>query len=101
MFLGGSLLKALLLPQAERIAAAGGYVCPEGMLNGQLGVSRAFGNHTFTDLKQPADSNGIQLGPLTAEPDVTVHDILAEDEFMLVRNPATITASCVRPISLL
>ena len=99
--MSGSLQTALLLLQAERIAAAGGYVCPEGMLNGQLGVSRAFGNHTFTDLKQPADSDGTQLGPLTAEPDVTVHDILAEDEFMLVRVAASITASCVTPISLL
>ena len=101
MCLSGSLLTALLPLQAERIAAAGGYVCPEGMLNGQLGVSRAFGNHTFTDLKQPTDSDGTQLGPLTAEPDVTVHDILAEDEFMLVRGAASITASCVTPISLL
>ncbi len=48
------------------IASADGYVCPEGYVNGQLGVSRAIGDFHFEGLKYKTDGAGPTKGPLTA-----------------------------------
>jgi protein phosphatase 2C family protein 2/3 len=70
-------------PQNEqekaRICAAGGFV-DFGRVNGNLALSRAIGDFEF---KKSAD-----LPPekqiVTAFPDVTVHDIGEDDEFLVV-----------------
>ena len=70
--------------EALRVKAAGGHICPDGYLNGHLAVLRALGDHHYTDLKAPTGPDGAMEGPLTAEPEVTVHTISAEDEFILL-----------------
>ena len=70
--------------EALRVRAAGGYICPEGYLNGHLAVLRALGDHHFTDLKAPTGPNSAMQGPLTAEPEIASHTLLPEDEFILM-----------------
>lgn len=38
--------------ERERIESSGGFVCTEGLLNGELGVARAIGDYHMPDLKQ-------------------------------------------------
>ena len=38
--------------ERERIEASGGYVCTEGLLNGELAVARAIGDFHIPELKQ-------------------------------------------------
>lgn len=112
-------------PQApserQRIESSGGfYVCPQGRLNGELGVSRAIGDFHLKlpdQLLSPAAaaaplspaaapaaaaSQGGMLpssaiaaadvtittsptcSPLTAEPEVTTHQLQADDEFCIL-----------------
>ncbi|KAF1814422.1 PP2C-domain-containing protein [Eremomyces bilateralis CBS 781.70] len=70
-------------PQNEgekaRIVAAGGFV-DFGRVNGNLALSRAIGDFEF---KKSADLPPEQQ-IVTAFPDVTVHDISADDEFLVV-----------------
>jgi len=65
--------------EKARICAAGGFV-DFGRVNGNLALSRAIGDFEFK--KSP------ELGPeqqiVTAFPDVTEHDITADDEFLVV-----------------
>lgn len=70
--------------EAQRIRDAGGTVCIEGLLNGELSVSRAIGDYFSTDLKYIDSTGTLFLGPLTAEPDVATHVITPEDEFVLL-----------------
>lgn len=67
--------------ERERIESSGGFVCTEGLLNGELGVARAIGDYHMPDLKQ-LDADG--PCPLTAEPEVTTHQLQEGDEFMLL-----------------
>lgn len=70
-------------PQNEgekaRITAAGGFV-DFGRVNGNLALSRAIGDFEF---KKSAD-----LGPeqqiVTAYPDVVVHEMTDDDEFLVI-----------------
>lgn len=66
-------------PEKQRIQAAGGFV-DFGRVNGNLALSRAIGDFEF---KKTAD-----LGPeqqiVTAFPDVSEHDITADDEFLVI-----------------
>ncbi|CAG8975426.1 hypothetical protein HYALB_00010373 [Hymenoscyphus albidus] len=70
-------------PQNEgekaRITAAGGFV-DFGRVNGNLALSRAIGDFEFK--KSPELSPEQQI--VTAFPDVTVHDITDDDEFLVV-----------------
>ena len=72
------------LEEALRVKAAGGHICSDGYLNGHLAVLRALGDHHYKDLKRPSGPNGSMEGPLIAKPEVAVHDILPEDEFLLI-----------------
>lgn len=72
------------LEEALRVRAAGGHICPDGYLNGHLAVLRALGDHHYRDLKSPSGPNGSMHGPLIARPEVGLHDILPEDEFVLI-----------------
>jgi len=65
--------------EAARIKAAGGYV-EYGRVNGRLNLSRALGD--FDLKKNPSLSPEKQI--ITADPDVTVHDIAEEDEFLVL-----------------
>lgn len=38
--------------ERERIESSGGYVCQEGLLNGELAVARAIGDYHIPELKQ-------------------------------------------------
>ncbi|RDW76254.1 PP2C family serine/threonine-protein phosphatase [Aspergillus mulundensis] len=70
-------------PQNEgekaRISAAGGFV-DFGRVNGNLALSRAIGDFEFK--KSPELSPEQQI--VTAYPDVTVHDVTEDDEFLVI-----------------
>lgn len=70
-------------PQNEgekaRITAAGGFV-DFGRVNGNLALSRAIGDFEFKKSAELAPEQQI----VTAYPDVTVHDISDDDEFLIV-----------------
>ncbi|KAL3489781.1 phosphatase 2C-domain-containing protein [Aspergillus germanicus] len=70
-------------PQNEgekaRISAAGGFV-DFGRVNGNLALSRAIGDFEFK--KSPELSPEQQI--VTAYPDVTVHDVSDDDEFLVI-----------------
>ncbi|KAL4914219.1 phosphatase 2C-domain-containing protein [Aspergillus aurantiobrunneus] len=70
-------------PQNEgekaRISAAGGFV-DFGRVNGNLALSRAIGDFEFK--KSPELSPEQQI--VTAYPDVTVHDLTDDDEFLVI-----------------
>jgi hypothetical protein len=38
--------------ERQRIESSGGFVCTEGLLNGELGVARAIGDYHIPELKQ-------------------------------------------------
>ncbi|KAJ6088324.1 Protein phosphatase 2C [Penicillium sp. IBT 16267x] len=70
-------------PQNEgekaRISAAGGFV-DFGRVNGNLALSRAIGDFEFK--KSPELSPEQQI--VTAYPDVTVHEVTPDDEFLVI-----------------
>lgn len=72
------------LAEQSRVVAAGGRVCGEGLLNGELTVSRALGDFQLADLKSRAPEGGGFEGPLIANPEVMCHTLEAEDEFLLL-----------------
>ncbi|KAG6830131.1 hypothetical protein H0H87_009029 [Tephrocybe sp. NHM501043] len=65
--------------EKERIHGAGGYI-EYGRVNGNLALSRALGDFEF--------KKNYSLGPekqiITADPDVTVHEISEDDEFLVL-----------------
>jgi len=69
----------ILAAENDRIVAAGGYVS-RGRVNGDLALSRAFGDFRFKKTESLAPENQI----ITANPEVTVHDITGEDEFIVI-----------------
>jgi protein phosphatase 2C family protein 2/3 len=88
-------LSALFLDEASRITAAGGFI-EFGRVNGwfafsrnlitgsfptgNLALSRAIGDFEFKkNFQLPAEKQII-----TADPDVTLHDITEEDEFLVL-----------------
>mmetsp|Transcript_20134 Transcript_20134/g.60767 ORF Transcript_20134/g.60767 Transcript_20134/m.60767 type:complete len:492 (-) Transcript_20134:1012-2487(-) len=68
--------------ERRRIFAAGGTVCNEQRIGGELTVSRAIGDYHLDNLKVCRD--GSLGGPLTAAPEVREHRITAADEFLLL-----------------
>jgi len=67
------------LGEKARICAAGGFV-DFGRVNGNLALSRAIGDFEF---KKSADLPPEQQ-IVTAFPDVTVHDVSEDDEFIVI-----------------
>jgi hypothetical protein len=65
--------------EKARITAAGGFV-DFGRVNGNLALSRAIGDFEFKKSAELAPEQQI----VTAYPDVTVHDISDDDEFLVV-----------------
>lgn len=68
-----------LAGEKARITAAGGFV-DFGRVNGNLALSRAIGDFEFKKSAELAPEQQI----VTAYPDVTVHDISDDDEFLVV-----------------
>ncbi|KIY45612.1 PP2C-domain-containing protein [Fistulina hepatica ATCC 64428] len=65
--------------EKARISAAGGYI-EYGRVNGNLALSRALGDFEFKkNTNMPAEKQVI-----TADPDVTCHEISEEDEFLVL-----------------
>ncbi|KAJ1610752.1 PP2C-like phosphatase [Cryptosporidium canis] len=62
--------------ERERVKSEGGTFDDEGYLSGNLAVSRAFGNWDI--------SNGMKLQGLSSAPEIYVHNITHEDEFLLI-----------------
>ncbi|OII74892.1 PP2C-like phosphatase [Cryptosporidium ubiquitum] len=62
--------------ERERVKSEGGTFDDEGYLSGNLAVSRAFGNWDV--------SNGMKLQGLSSTPEIYVHNITHEDEFLLI-----------------
>ena len=79
-------------PQNEgekaRICAAGGFV-DFGRVNGNLALSRAIGDFEF---KKSADLPPEQQ-IVTAFPDVTVHEVTEDDEFLVIACDGMLNAS--------
>lgn len=79
----GNILHKILIcicaGEKARINAAGGFV-DFGRVNGNLALSRAIGDFEFK--KSAGLSPEQQI--VTAFPDVTVHDITDDDEFLVV-----------------
>jgi len=69
--------------EAVRIRTAGGFVDGEGYLNGCVGVSRALGDWALHCASAP-DVGLKRLGLLSGEPEVRVHELSHEDEFLLL-----------------
>lgn len=67
--------------EKQRIELCGGYVCADGRLCGELTVARAIGDYHLPNLKGLADQ---EIGPLTAEPEVTEYQLNSNDEFMVL-----------------
>jgi hypothetical protein len=65
--------------EKARISAAGGFV-DFGRVNGNLALSRAIGDFEF---KKSADLSPEQQ-IVTANPDVTTHELSADDEFLVI-----------------
>ena len=72
--------KPALPSESARIEAAGGWVTPQGRINGNLNLSRALGDLKYKQDKQAPPSAQI----ITAEPDVRVHTLTADDEFLVL-----------------
>ncbi|CAK5284201.1 unnamed protein product [Mycena citricolor] len=65
--------------EKARISAAGGYI-EFGRVNGNLALSRAIGDFEFKKNYNIPPEQQI----ITANPDVTIHDITEEDEFLVI-----------------
>ena len=74
-----SFVLTLFSDEKNRITAAGGFV-DFGRVNGNLALSRAIGDFEFKKSAELAPENQI----VTAFPDVEVHDLTDEDEFLVL-----------------
>ncbi|KAF7456447.1 protein phosphatase 2C domain-containing protein [Cryptosporidium felis] len=64
------------LEEKERVKREGGTFDNEGYLSGNLAVSRAFGNWD--------ENSGVKLKGLSSVPEIYIHNITHEDEFLLI-----------------
>lgn len=71
--------RPLCAMERQRIEDAGGFVDCEGYLNGDLGVSRAIGDHHYCHLKFTDGT-----GPLIPDPDIIDNVIDPNDEFIVL-----------------
>ena len=65
--------------EKARISAAGGFV-DFGRVNGNLALSRAIGDFEFKKSAELSPEQQI----VTAYPDVTVHELTDDDEFLVI-----------------
>lgn len=65
--------------EKARISAAGGFV-DFGRVNGNLALSRAIGDFEFKKSAELAPEQQI----VTAFPDVVIHDVSEDDEFLVI-----------------
>jgi protein phosphatase 2C family protein 2/3 len=65
--------------EKARISAAGGFV-DFGRVNGNLALSRAIGDFEFKKSAELSPEQQI----VTANPDVTTHEISGDDEFLVI-----------------
>ena len=61
-------------------------------MNGNLALSRAIGDFEFKKSAELAPENQI----VTAFPDVEVHDLTDEDEFLVLACDGSLITSCLR-----
>ncbi|KHN79397.1 putative protein phosphatase 2C F42G9.1 [Toxocara canis] len=66
--------------ERARIEAAGGEISIDGRVNGGLNLSRALGDHFY----KKNDSLPLKDQMISAQPDVTLHPIEPDDEFVVV-----------------
>jgi protein phosphatase PTC2/3 len=71
--------------EKARITAAGGFV-DFGRVNGNLALSRAIGDFEFKKSAELAPEQQI----VTAYPDVVVHDLSDDDEFLVIACDGTL-----------
>ena len=69
----------MTIGEKARIAAAGGFV-DFGRVNGNLALSRAIGDFEFKKSAELSPEQQI----VTAYPDVTVHELTDDDEFLVI-----------------
>lgn len=74
-----TFLTFLFSGEKARITAAGGFV-DFGRVNGNLALSRAIGDFEFKKSAELAPEQQI----VTAYPDVVVHDLSDDDEFLVI-----------------
>lgn len=68
-----------IIGEKARISAAGGFV-DFGRVNGNLALSRAIGDFEFKKSAELSPEQQI----VTAYPDVTVHELSDDDEFLVI-----------------
>lgn len=66
--------------ERRRIEAAGGYINQVGRVNGNLNLTRSLGDLKYKQVPGVARADQI----ITGEPDITVTELRADDEFMIV-----------------
>lgn len=69
----------MTIGEKARISAAGGFV-DFGRVNGNLALSRAIGDFEFKKTAELSPEQQI----VTAYPDVTVHELSDDDEFLVI-----------------
>lgn len=74
--------KPVCTVERQRVTDSGGFVCPDGLLCGELGVTRALGD--FHLLRNNMKNLDTQAGPLTCEPEIREHELTPEDEFLIL-----------------
>ena len=77
--------------EKSRICAAGGFV-DFGRVNGNLALSRAIGDFEFKKSAELPPESQI----VTAFPDVSIHEVSGDDEFLVVACDGMFTHVCVR-----
>lgn len=79
--------------EKARITAAGGFV-DFGRVNGNLALSRAIGDFEFKKSAELAPEQQI----VTAYPDVVVHDLSDDDEFLVIACDGMVIACVCRTL---
>lgn len=80
-------MDSLSTAEKARIQAAGGFV-DFGRVNGNLALSRAIGDFEFKKSAELPPEHQI----VTAFPDVEIHDINEDDEFLVIACDGTTTS---------
>ena len=66
--------------ELQRIESAGGFVSAAGRINGNLNLSRSLGDMKYKQVPKLLPAEQI----ITAEPDITVTEILPDDQFFVL-----------------
>lgn len=82
----------MVIGEKARISAAGGFV-DFGRVNGNLALSRAIGDFEFKKSAELSPEQQI----VTAYPDVTVHELTDDDEFLVIACDGEWIEHCLAP----